>query len=67
MLVTGTLGIVLGAGLAAITDIFIANLTPDTAMSAEWIPLASWNLAWGLPSLVIALSIWGRARRRVAG
>ena len=66
-LVTGTLAIVLGAGLAALTDILIANLTPDTAISAEWIPLASWNLVWGLPLLVIVLSIWALARRRVAG
>src|SRR6266568_4804866 len=66
-LVTGTIAIVLGAGLAAMSDIFIANLTPDTAISAEWIPLASWNLAWGLPLLVIVLSIWALARRRVAG
>ena len=64
---TGTLAIVLGAGLAALTDILIANLTPDTAISAEWIPLASWNLVWGLPLLVIVLSIWALARRRVAG
>jgi energy-coupling factor transport system substrate-specific component len=65
-LVTGTLAVVLGAGLAAMSDILIANLTPDTAISAEWIPLASWNLVWGLPLLVIVLSIWALARRRVA-
>ena len=65
-LMTGTLAIVLGAGLAAMTDILIANLTPDTAVSAERIPLASWNLVWGLPLLVIALSIWALARRRAA-
>jgi len=48
------------------TDVFVANLTPDTAISAEWIPLATWNLIWGLPLLVIVLSIWPVVRRRVA-
>src|SRR5436190_23186322 len=43
VLVTGTLGIVLGAGLAGITDIFIANLSPVIAVRVEWILLAFWN------------------------
>ena len=58
--------IVLGAGLAAMTDVFVANLTLDTALSAEWIPLATWNLAWGLPLLVLLLVVWAVIRRRVA-
>jgi uncharacterized membrane protein len=63
----GALAIVLGAGLAALTDVFVANLTPDTAISAEWIPLAEWNLAWGVPVLVVALSIWAAVRPRGSG
>ncbi len=62
----GAVAIVLGAGVAAMTDFFVANLTPDTAISAEWIPLVTWNLIWGLPLLVIVLSIWPVVRRRVA-
>jgi len=61
----GAVAIVLGAGVVALTDVFVANLTPDTAISAEWIPLAIWNLIWGLPLLVIVLSIWAVVRRRV--
>jgi len=62
----GAVAMVLGAGVAAMTDVFVANLTPDTAISAEWIPLVTWNLIWGLPLLVIVLSIWPVVRRRVA-
>ena len=62
----GAVAIVLGAGVAAMTDVFVANLTPDTAISAEWIPLATWNLIWGLPLLVIVWSIWVVVRRLVA-
>ncbi len=62
----GAVAIVIGAGVAAMTDVFVANLTPDTAISAEWIPLATWNLIWGLPLLVIVLSIWAVVRRRAA-
>jgi energy-coupling factor transport system substrate-specific component len=60
----GAVAIVLGAGLAAMTDVFVANLTPDTAISAEWIPLATWNLFWGAPLLVVILAVWAAVRRR---
>lgn len=53
----GAIAVVLGAGLTAITDVFVANLTPDTAISAEWIPLATWNLFWGMPFLVVMLVV----------
>jgi hypothetical protein len=43
----------------------VANLTPDAAISAEWIPLATWDLLWGLPMLLITLSIWALAGPRV--
>jgi energy-coupling factor transport system substrate-specific component len=64
--VVGAVAIVMGAGLAAMTDVVVANLTPDTAISAEWIPLAIWDLVWGLPLLVIVLSIWAVVRPHVA-
>src|SRR5207247_8873461 len=47
VLVTGTLGIVLGAGRAAITDIFIATPTPATARRAAWIPADCCDLPCG--------------------
>jgi energy-coupling factor transport system substrate-specific component len=62
----GATAIVLGAGLAAMTDVFVANLTPDTAISAEWIPLSTWNLFWGLPLLVVLLAGWAVVRGRAA-
>jgi hypothetical protein len=46
------------------TDVFVANLTPDTAISAEWIPVSTWNLLWGLPILVVLLAGWAVVRRR---
>jgi energy-coupling factor transport system substrate-specific component len=60
----GAVAIVLGAGLAAMTDVFVANLTPDTAISAEGISLATWNLFWGVPLLVVMLAVWAVVRRR---
>jgi len=60
----GAVAIILGAGLAAMTDVFVANLTPDTAISAEWIPVSEWNLLWGLPLLVVLLAGWAVVRRR---
>jgi energy-coupling factor transport system substrate-specific component len=65
VVVIGTIAIAFGAGMAAMTDIFVANLTPDAAISAEWIPLATWDLLWGLPMLLITLSIWALAGPRV--
>ena len=62
----GAVAIILGAGLAAMTDVFVANLTPDTAISAEWIPLSTWNLLWGLPLLVVLLTGRAVVRRRAA-
>ena len=60
----GAIAIVLGAGLTAITDIFVANLTPDTAISAELIPLSRWNLLWGLLLSVATMGAWVLVRRR---
>jgi len=62
----GAVAIVIGAGVAAMTDVFVANLTPDTAISAEWIPLATWNLFWGVPSVFVMLAIWAGVRRGAA-
>ena len=64
--VVGAVAIVMGAGLAAITDVFVANLTPDTALSAEWIPHATWDLVWGVPLLVVSLVVWSGFRKRAA-
>ena len=60
----GAIAVVLGAGLTAITDVFVANLTPDTAISAEWIPLATWNLFWGVPFPVVMLVVRAVLRTR---
>ena len=53
----GALAIVVGASTTALTDVFVANLTLDTAITAEWIPLTILNLAWAMPLLVILLFV----------
>jgi len=41
----GAVGVVLGTGFAALTDVWVANLSPDLAISAEWLSVASRGLA----------------------
>jgi len=53
--VMSALAIILGIGFAALTDVLVANLTPDTAIGVEWISVAKWELVWGVPLTVIVL------------
>ena len=53
--VISALAIILGIGFAALTDVLVANLTPDTAIGVEWISVAKWELVWGVPLTVIVL------------
>jgi len=51
----GALGMIIGTGFAAVTDIWVAHLAPDDAVGAEWIPLVSRNLVWAMPLIVVVL------------
>ena len=62
--VLGALGVIMGSGFAALTDIWVANLQPDLAISTEWLPVAQWDLALGLPLTVGVLIAWQRLQRR---
>jgi len=64
--VMAALGIILGSGFAALTDVLVANLTPDTAIGVEWISVAKWELAWGVPLTIIVLLAWPR-RPKIGG
>ena len=66
MTVMGALGIIVGIGFAALTDVLVANLTPDTAIGVEWISVAKWELAWGVPLTIIVLLAWPR-RPKIGG
>jgi energy-coupling factor transport system substrate-specific component len=64
----GAVGIVLGMGFAALTDIWVANLGGDLAISSEWLPVAEWDLVLGVPLtaiVMIALERWPRDRSPV--
>jgi len=64
----GAVGVVLGTGFAALTDVWVANLSPDLAISAERLPVAEWDLALAVPLTVpltvILLVAWDRVQRR---
>ena len=54
----GAVGILIGIGLSALTDIWVANLTPDLAISAEWLPTATRDLLVGVPTTAVFLVLW---------
>jgi energy-coupling factor transport system substrate-specific component len=60
----GAVGIMAGSGFAALTDIWVANLEADLAVSAEWFPVAKWDLALGVPLTLGVLLAWEGLRRR---
>jgi hypothetical protein len=60
----GALGVIAGCGFAALTDIWVANLGADLAVSAEWFPVAEWDLALGVPLTVGMLIVWEGLQRR---
>jgi energy-coupling factor transport system substrate-specific component len=57
------LAIIVGIGLAALADIWVANLTADAAIGVEGIPIATWNAVWGVPLTLASLLAWRRWRR----
>jgi energy-coupling factor transport system substrate-specific component len=61
--IMGAIAIVLGTTFVAATDIWVTNLTGDELVTAEWIPLVTWDLAWGLPLTVLVLSAGRTAER----
>ncbi len=63
-IVRGAVAIIVGTGFATLTDVWVANLGWNDAISAEWIPTALYNLAWGVPLATMVNSAWWAARRR---
>ncbi len=65
-IIIGALAIIVGIGFAALTDIWVANMTPDMAIGVEWISVAKWDLAWGVPLTIVLFLAWERWRQRSA-
>jgi energy-coupling factor transport system substrate-specific component len=64
--VMSAIGILVGIGFAAITDIWVSKMTAGAVFSTEWLPAAGWDLAWGIPLLIILLIAWSRMRERAS-
>jgi energy-coupling factor transport system substrate-specific component len=65
--VISAVGIVIGIGVAAITDQWLySKISFSAAVSTEWIPAAGADLLFGIPLLVILLAAWSRARERAS-
>ena len=61
--IMGAIAIVLGITFVAATDVWVTNLTGDEVVTTEWIPVVTWDLAWGLPLTVVVLAAWRTAER----
>ena len=60
-------GIIVGLGVAAITDQWLySKISFKAAVTTEWIPAVGSDLLFGIPLLVILLAAWSRARERAS-
>lgn len=65
--VFSAVGIIVGIGLAAITDQWLySKISFKAAVTTEWVPAAGADLLFGIPLLVILLAAWSRARERAS-
>jgi hypothetical protein len=63
----GAMGVIAGSGFAALTDIWVANLGADLAVNGEWLPVAKWDLALGVPLTMGVLMAWAGLQRCPSG
>lgn len=61
-LIPSVIAVLAGTGFAALTDVWVANLFWENAITAEWAPVALWDVAWAAPlsGLVIGATRAGR-------
>jgi energy-coupling factor transport system substrate-specific component len=61
------IGIILGIGVAAITDQWLySKISFSAAVTTEWVPGVVGDILIGIPLLVILLAAWARVRERAS-
>jgi energy-coupling factor transport system substrate-specific component len=65
--VMSAFGIVIGLGVASITDQWLySKISFNAAVTTEWVPSAFGDILIGIPLLVILLAAWARVRERAS-
>jgi energy-coupling factor transport system substrate-specific component len=61
------IGIILGIGVASITDQWLySKISFNAAVTTEWVPGVVGDILIGIPLLVILLAAWARVRERAS-
>jgi energy-coupling factor transport system substrate-specific component len=65
--VASAIGIVIGLGVASITDQWLySKISFNAAVTTEWVPGVVGDILVGIPLLVILLAAWARVRERAS-